>query len=310
MEAFLKSGHFTNRGPKFFLAAIEEARKAVKLAPDFPEAHWALARTLHGPGVFAFKPFSEVLPEARAEIRRALELDPNLVQAHALLGWSYFIADHNWEEAEPWLQKSFQRSPALIGSQYGLFLSARGRHEEAIAAGRKAVESDPLNPWALASLGRCYHHIRRYEEAAAWARKALALDGEFDYAMSVLGWSLFQQGKLTEAFEYCIRGRWNEGLQGEMRAAFQSGGWDAAWRVRQSKVESSSRSAHEKLRVRMQTALYLRDGNQITETVEQMEKDGDAWLAQLQDPLLDPARGNPRFKALLKRLRYPEQMWK
>jgi hypothetical protein len=60
----------------------------------------------------------------------------------------------------------------------------------------------------------------------------------------------------------------------------------------------------------MQTALYLRDGNQITETVEQMEKDGDPWLAQLQDPLLDPARNNPRFKAVLKRLRYPESMWR
>jgi hypothetical protein len=55
---------------------------------------------------------------------------------------------------------------------------------------------------------------------------------------------------------------------------------------------------------------YTRDGDRMVEGLEALEKHGDSWLSQLQDPLFDPARDNPRFKALLKRLRYPESMWR
>ena len=63
-------------------------------------------------------------------------------------------------------------------------------------------------------------------------------------------------------------------------------------------------------RSRFFRGIYTRDGDGIVDALEIIEKGGDAWLGQLQDPLLDPARDNPRFKALLKRLRYPESMWK
>jgi tetratricopeptide (TPR) repeat protein len=312
MEAYLKAMHMLLRGPKYTLGCIEEARTAVRLAPDLPEAHAVLAQCLHNAGDFALKPYSEVLPEAREEARRALELDPNLALAQAFFAWTYFMVDHDWERSEEWFRKAFSRIPGMC-SQFGMLLSARGRHDEAIEVGRKAVESDPLNPWSLANLGRYYHHARKYDEAIVWSRKALALDAAFDFAGKSITWSLFQQGKLTEAFENFLRFPQTQAVVSPeplLRAAFQRGGWDEVWRTRLRQVDSAAAPAIQKVRLILLANLFLRDGDQIAAVVEQMEKDGDAWLAQLQDPMFDPARRNPRFRAVLKRLRYPESMWR
>jgi TolB-like protein/predicted Ser/Thr protein kinase len=309
MEAYLRARHFTNRGPRYFAQAGEEARKAVALAPDFALGHALLGVILQSLGDFAQKPYAEVVPEARAELQRALELDPKLHWARSLLGNSYFLVDQDWERAEDLMRKAYEHIPGEMGSQYGMLLAARGRMDEGIAAGRRAVASDPLNPWSLTNLGRCYHFARRYGEAVALFRKALALDREFAYASFALTWSLFMQDKQAEAFE-----SWNSrplsAPADVLRAAWEKGGWDAAYDTLLRQSEAKGVPELTLSRQRFFRGIYTRDGDGIVGALEVIEKGGGSWLGQLQDPLLDPARDNPRFKALLKRLRYPEAMWK
>jgi Flp pilus assembly protein TadD len=314
MEAYLRARHFFNRGPRYFPQALEEARKAVALAPDFALAHGLLAAILQSLGDFAQKPYAEVVPEARAELQRALDLDPMLHWARFLLGNSYMLVDQDWERAEDFMRKAYEHIPGEMGSQYGMLLAARGRFDEAIEAGRRAVASDPLNPWSLTNLGRCFHFARRYGEAIVLYRKALALDKEFSYANSSLTFSLFMQDKQPEAFENfnAQPPQWMGPLipADVRRALWERGGWDAVFEA--TLRENSARNAREQTiaRLRMFHGAYTRNGDRMVESLEALEKLGDSWLAQLQDPLFDPARDNPRFKALLKRLRYPEAMWK
>ncbi len=56
------------------------------------------------------------------------------------------------------------------------------RHDEAIAAARRAQEIDPLSPILTVSLGRALWHADRREEALAAARKAFELDPNFSQA--------------------------------------------------------------------------------------------------------------------------------
>jgi Flp pilus assembly protein TadD len=269
----------------------------------------ALGNCLQNLGDFGQKPYAKVVPEARAELQRAFDLDPTLHAVRSVLGWSYMMVDQDWERAEDAMRKAYAHIPGDMGSQYGMLLAARGRVDEAIAAGRRAVTGDPLNPWSLSNLGRCYHFARRYGEAVALFRKALALDREFTYASNGLTWSLFMQDEQAEAFEL-----WNSRpLQAPadvLRAAWERGGWDAAYDTLLSQSKANGVPEITLTRQRFFRGIYTRDGDEIVEALEVIEKNGGSWLAQLQDPLLDPARDNPRFKAVLKRLRYPESMWK
>jgi TolB-like protein len=312
MEAYLRGQHFTMRGPRYFAQALEEARKAVVLAPDFASAHALLANTLHSIGDFNQKPYAEVVPEARAAAQRALDLDPSVPWALAILANSYGAVEHDWERAEDAWRKAFARFPE-VGASYGMMLAARGRPDEGIEAGRRAVRSDPLNIWSLTNLGRCYHFARRYGEAVALFRKALSLDDAFGYAAGGLTWSLFMQDKQAEAFEAWNTRQWpvRNPLPREVyRAAWEKGGWDAVYTAMLRQAEAV-RVPESFLRVhRLLHRVYARDGDGIVDALEAIEEGGGSWLAQLQDPLFDPARDNPRFKALLKRLRYPEAMWR
>jgi len=211
------------------------------------------------------------------------------------------------------MRKAYEHIPGEMGSQYGMLLAARGRVDEAIEAGRRAQAADPLNPWALTNLGRCYHFARRYGEAVALFRKALALDKEFTYATDSLTLSLFMQDKQAEAFD-----TWNSRPRPPgaplppdvFRAAWEKGGWDAVYDSLRRRSEASGVPEITLSRQRFSRGIYTRNGDGIVDALEALEKRGDSWLGQLQDPLFDPARDNPRFKALLKRLRYPESMWR
>src|SRR5207248_1488608 len=74
------------------------------------------------------------------------------------------------------------------------------RHEEAIAAFRRAIDLDPLSLILHATLGRHgYHFARRYDEAVAQLRKTLDMDENFWVPRLWLGWTFACVGRLPEA---------------------------------------------------------------------------------------------------------------
>ena len=241
-------------------------------------------------------------------VARALELDPRVPWALAILANSYEGVDHDWERAEDAWRKAYELQPE-VGVNYGWLLAERGRVDEGLEVARRAIKSDPLNPWQLTNLGRCFHFARRYGEAVALFHKVLSLDKEFSYASEALTWSLFMQDKQADAFE-----AWN--LQKHrlpadvLRAAWEKGGWEAVYAALLRDAEAAAARPGNVARLRLFHAIYTRSSDGIVGALETLEKGGDSWLAQLVDPLFDPARDNLRFKALLKRLRYPEPMWR
>jgi hypothetical protein len=63
------------------------------------------------------------------------------------------------------------------------------------------------------------------------------------------------------------------------------------------------------VRWRLRAYLFLGEKGKALDELDSLERLADGWLFQLEDPIYDPVRHEPRFKALLKRLRYPESMW-
>ena len=136
----------------------------------------------------------ETFPKAKSAAMRALEFDSTLAEAHASLAHIHFEFDHDWTAAEREYRRAIQLDPnyATAHHWYGGFLSAMGRHEEALQQAMTARTLDPLSPIIQTWVGLRYYFAEKYEEAIAEYRKALELDPDFAPAHWHLGWAYEQ----------------------------------------------------------------------------------------------------------------------
>ena len=130
-------------------------RKAIDLQPDYALA-WAGLADYYGEGIAGdvLDPRTSIVPEEQAA-ERALELDPNLPQAHQAMGAMFLIDRWDWADADREILRAISLDPQN-GELYYLracLLQAVNRNAEAIDLGKKAMEIDPFSrPYALAGL--------------------------------------------------------------------------------------------------------------------------------------------------------------
>src|SRR5262249_16136358 len=150
-------------------------------------------------------------------------------------------------------------------------------------------------------LARMYHFARRYDEAIASFHKAMDLSPGNPYPNSYVSMSYLAAGKPDDAFAqwapWVTRpGRPMAGI--DFGPIYRKGGWSAVWPVVLDHLQTDAR-----LRLRANLALGKMQ-NAFAELVR-LEQQNDSWLLQLEDPVFDPMRNEPRFQALRKRLLYP-----
>ena len=113
-----------------------------------------------------------------------MELDGSLAEAHAALGFVLFYGDWDWAAAERELKHAIELKPSYATSHhwYAEYLSAMGRHDEAIAEIKRAQELDPLSPLLFAIGEEIFILARRYDDVIEEAKKALELDSNYALA--------------------------------------------------------------------------------------------------------------------------------
>ena len=135
-------GKFTRAG---WTNAIHSYEGALQVDPNFALAYCGLADT-YGWAGGQLMPGREAWAKERELAQKALELDPNLAEAHLSMGTALFsvLGPHASEKE---LDRAVELNPnlALIYDQYGWTFSALGRFDDAFAAEKKALELDPLS---------------------------------------------------------------------------------------------------------------------------------------------------------------------
>ncbi|MGE5327303.1 MAG: protein kinase domain-containing protein, partial [Deltaproteobacteria bacterium] len=166
---------FSKRTPSAFKKSLQLYKRALKLDPDYALAYAGLAESY---GILPFYggglPKSS-FPKARETAQKALALDDSLSEGHAALGFVLFYGNWIWMAAEKEFKRAIEIKPnyVIVHHWYAEYLSAMGRHEEAIAEVKRAQELDPLSPLLLAVGGEANIFAGRYDEAVAQCRKAL-----------------------------------------------------------------------------------------------------------------------------------------
>lgn len=175
---------------------LENLKQAVAIDNSYALAHAAIAEgqlflaDLH-------QPASEVLPAARQAARRALEIDPELAEAHLASAMVQVQGDLDWPGAEASLRRATALNPncSLAHSWLGWVLAATGRGQaEGLAESRQAVKIEPRSPLAHASLAANLYFAHDYAESFAAAGRALELDPRFYLAHYWRGLSMTAKG--------------------------------------------------------------------------------------------------------------------
>jgi TolB-like protein/Tfp pilus assembly protein PilF len=151
--------------------------RAVQLDPNFA---LALARSslLQSWIVHTFDRTPERREKARTLAERALQLQPDLPEAHLALGSSYYYGDNNYPAA----LEEFEVAQRGLPNESEVYLSLaaiqrrQGKWVESTANFEKAVSLNPKDIWPLQNLAFNYEMLRNFDKANATIDRALALD--------------------------------------------------------------------------------------------------------------------------------------
>ena len=196
----------TRPGPASLTAAQGYLEKAIARDPGFALALTCLAETHLLLGSHGVRPPHEAFLQARGAAIAALKADPQSAEAHAVLSQIVFGYDHDMAGAARLMAQALELDPAcFIAYRFlGAQLTAQGRHEEALAAARRAQAIEPLAVNINGNIGMAHYFAGRFEDAIVQLEHTLRMDDNWTVARSTLGRAhlcLGQFGRALEHFE-------------------------------------------------------------------------------------------------------------
>ena len=160
-----------------FRSAEADLRKALKLRPDDANAHNALGY---------LRILSNRAVQGISECERALSIDRNLANAHAMIGMGKYLAGRT-EETEAHVVEALRISPRDNFAWVWMYIAGRakvyaGCDEEAVVWLNRSIQLNPNTPVFHFMLAAALAHLGRIEDAREAARAGLELDPSFSSA--------------------------------------------------------------------------------------------------------------------------------
>ena len=223
--------------------AVDFLGEAARLDPGFAEAYavlgwaWSFLGTEYGR-----RQPHDVYPKAKEAALRALSLDASLADARTLYADILTWYDWDFEAAEREYRKTIEIEPLNVLG-YALFLSARERHDEAIAMVEQRLAATPDDPYVRVNAGWRYFHAGLYDQAVAAAQSGASHPD----SASLLGWSRLALGDYDaaiSAFEADIdrHGRGPRRLVNLAAASFRAGRPEAGQALLQELLRMSEQA--------------------------------------------------------------------
>ncbi len=310
--------HWNQRTGAGIKKSIEFFQQATEKDPDFALAYAGLADAYNmGNNLGVFTP-GESAPEAKAAATKALVLDPRLGEAHAILGQVKSHYDFDFPGAQREFLKAIELNPNYANAHLyyaGGYLTPMGRHAEAIAEMKKALELDPLSSALNNYMGMTYLLAGDYQKSVQQLQHTIDLDPTFPLAHFFLASALTEIGKYEQAIEQMQRGALLSGASPEQASvvtagfltAFRTGGPNGYW---QKNLEATLwEKEHGGTGTLDLASAYARVGDR-EKSLEWLQKAYDERNADItlvnSFPDYKRLHGDPRFSALLKRVGLPD----
>jgi tetratricopeptide (TPR) repeat protein len=309
-EAYLRGRYFWNRRTEEGMKkAIEYFEQSMDKDPNSPLAYDGLADCWLSLGWYGYLPPKETFPQAKIAAMKAMELDASLAEAHTSLAFASMNYDWDWSAAEREFQKAIELNPNYANAHhwYADYLSAVGRHQEAITESKRALELDPVSPIINAWLGWRYFFARQYDLAIEQYLKTLEMDPTFVPAHLVLGQGYEQKSMPEKAIDELQEA---VSLSGGSSLYVSSLAHAYATAGRRAEAERLLRQMNERARHNYVPSFHiaiihagLGQRDQALVWLEKGYQERSAWMVWLKvDPRFDVLRSDPRFQDLLRRV--------
>lgn len=311
-DLFLKGRYHWNRrsSPANLLKAIEYYQQAVARDPQFALAYSGLADALAVQAVFAAREPREVYPAALQAAERALQLDPDLAEAHATRGHIRLNFLHDWPGALEDFDEAIRHDPryAMARVWRGFWLVFVGRTEEGLAELATAVELEPSSMPQVVTYARGLYSARRHGEAAAALERVVEVEPQNMLARALLASVYIELGRFDESLVLAsdVAGKSPSGFSVAAVALARAGRTDEARAALNRLVELAQHRYVPAYDIASVHAA-LGDADQAFQWLDRAFAEPSALLGNLRaDPVMDPLRSDPRYREVERRLRLPE----
>ncbi|MFQ5890978.1 MAG: protein kinase [Gemmatimonadota bacterium] len=308
---YLKGRHFWNkRTEENIQIGLGYFQQAVELDPGYALAHVGIADTWIFRGWYSRLAPRETFPRAQQAVTKALEFDETLAEAHTSRAHIHLEFDYDWEAAEREYLRAIELNPRypIAHHWYGGYLSAMGRHEEALRQAERARELDPLSLIINTWVGLRHYFAGRYDVAIAEYEKALELDPDFAPAHWHLGWALEKTGRYEEAISEAQRAidisGGNPLYIASLGHAYAEAGRDQEARGILRRLEEESATRH--VSAYHVAVIYgaLGETDEAFLWLDRAYEERSPWIGYVrEDPRTEGLRSDPRFDALLRKAR-------
>jgi TolB-like protein/Tfp pilus assembly protein PilF len=295
-------------GPNDYQTGLAAFAEAIRLDPNYALAFAARSLAYSGyAGDFATgEAVHKSFERGQADARQALTLTPDLAEGHLAL--AHFFANGSLDLVHA--QEEYARAAALapgnaqVQSEYGRFLGYIGRFDAGIAAGRRALMLDPLNPATHGVFGSTLFAARHYEESATAYQDALTLDPEYLRAYGWRGLNYYALGNLESARAACESKPDFWLSQVCLAVTYQKLGRraDAEAVLAKLMAENGDSASYQYAQIYGQWG-DIPKALEWLATAVRVRDPGVTFMKT--DPLMDPLRKEPRFQASERELTFP-----
>ena len=284
--------------------AIDHFEQATRLDDRYAAAYAGLSHAWWWRGVWGAKSAKQVEAQSRAAALRALELDPQLAAAHVSNGRIKFSYDWDWSGAEQDFGRALQLDPNSLDAHFfqGMLCMALGRFPESISHIERAEQLDPLSPTVQSAFGRILYRARRFDDAIPHLKQAIELQpqaaGHYGRLADVYEeMGLYDEALAVHEKEKKVSGRAQD-LSPAVARIYARMGKPAEAR----RMLDLQRTKGSQWFVLATTYAALGDNDEAFRLLFQVTEERDALNYVKTDPRLDSLHSDPRWQTLLARM--------
>lgn len=301
--------HWNKRTEEGLPRAIEHFERAIVADPEYALPHAGIADVYAVMGNRDLMPPHEAFSRALQSATRALELSPNLAEAHASLGAIAEVHHWDWGEAGRKYRRAIELSPSYPTAYqwYALHFARRGLAKEAEQQMAKALELDPLSGIGLTNAAFIAYLARDDVAAGERVERALEIDPDSIDALLLRGMVHEASGRLDLAIDdyraaVARSVRYTVGLAFLGHALGRLGKREEAEEILR-RLDTMRRTQHVSAMDSALVALALERLDEAFQWLEAAIVEKSGWLVYLKtDRRFDPLRGDARFEAMLRKV--------
>jgi len=294
-DEYLRARYILHKETEHARKAVPHLERAIQLDPDFAAAYAALGEAWGMDGVWGHDGTPrQAYAKALDYSQKAVSLDPASAETYASLGHS-LMQNRRWKDAETALRRALQLDPNnLEAIEYlTLLLSQKDRLPEALKVIREAAANNPVAIDFQHTYAMTLYLARQYDDAIAESQSVIELDPSRTVVYGNLAYALVEKGRFQEAEAAFARTNFvNPGNQAWLFA--REGNIIAARRVLKDNptlVNVPAAAARY---------LVGEKDRGLTELDHLANEEWAIKTYRLRvDPIFDPMRNDPRFTAIV-----------